>query len=116
MKNLKLFILNIFIFATMSVFAQDFKFNTKQVPEKKTIYASDKHKPLVIINGLTVSNGIIILNNIKPEQIKSMTVFKDQQTIQKYGSDAVYGVILVETKNLSKRKLRKIIEQSTYNL
>jgi len=60
--------------------------------------------PLIVINGLPVSNNAIggarsILSTINPNDIESFTVLKDASATAIYGSRASNGVILITTKS-----------------
>jgi len=57
--------------------------------------------PLVLIDGLAAS-----LNDVDPNNIKSMTVLKDAASAAIYGTRAANGVILIETKRGEKGKLQ----------
>lgn len=56
--------------------------------------------PLVLIDGLAAS-----INDIDPNNIKSMSVLKDAASAAIYGTRAANGVILIETKRGQKGKL-----------
>lgn len=55
-------------------------------------------QPLYIIDGKIIKEGNA-LNEIAPEQIKSITVLKDATAIAQYGKDGVNGVIEIKTKD-----------------
>lgn len=57
--------------------------------------------PLVLIDGLAAS-----LNDIDPNNIKSISVLKDAASASIYGTRAANGVILIETKRGQKGKLQ----------
>ena len=66
-----------------------------------------EQSPLVIIDGLPVSNDVIDgmsdpLSSINPEDIESFTVLKDASATAIYGSRASNGVIVITTKKGSK--------------
>lgn len=58
-------------------------------------------EPLVLIDGLAAS-----INDIDPNNIKSISVLKDAASAAIYGTRAANGVILVETKRGEKGKLQ----------
>lgn len=65
--------------------------------------------PLIIIDGLPVSNGSISgmsdpLSSINPNDIESFSVLKDASATAIYGSRASNGVIVITTKKGSKTK------------
>ncbi len=51
--------------------------------------------PLVIVDGIPVSNG---LNSINPNDIETMQVLKDAASASVYGSRAANGVVIITTK------------------
>ena len=53
-------------------------------------------QPLFIVDGEEVKKGV--LNNIDPNSIESMSVLKDDDAINKYGSKGRDGVIVIITK------------------
>ena len=59
------------------------------------------NNPLVLIDGLAAS-----INDIDPNNIKSMSVLKDAASAAIYGTRAANGVILIETKRGQKGKLQ----------
>lgn len=48
---------------------------------------------------------------LNPNDIESVTVWKDAKAISLYGDKGKFGVIAITTKNLSKRKLRKMYKE-----
>lgn len=65
--------------------------------------------PLVVINGI-ISNESVF-KTLNPNQIKSVTILKGASATALYGSSAANGVVVVQTKKLSraeKRSLKKI--------
>lgn len=68
------------------------------------------NKPLYVIDGI-ISNDSI-LKSINPENIKSINVLKGNAATAIYSQKAQYGVIIIETKNLTKKQLRKIKKNS----
>lgn len=54
-------------------------------------------KPLIIIDGVKMSKDFK-LNEIKPEEIESMTILKDQSATSQYGEDGKDGVIIISKK------------------
>jgi len=65
---------------------------------------SASNDPLIVINGLPISNNTIgggrsILSTINPADIESFTVLKDASATAIYGSRASNGVIIITTKD-----------------
>lgn len=54
---------------------------------------------LIIVDG----KESLFLDNIKPDDIESISVFKDQSAIEKYGEKGKNGVILITTKSSARR-------------
>lgn len=48
---------------------------------------------------------------LNPNDIASVMVWKDEKAIELYGDKGKFGVIAITTKNISKRKLRKIYKE-----
>lgn len=67
------------------------------------------HEPLYILNGIPVSGKEFAL--INPKYFDSVSVLKDATATSLYGSRGANGVILVTTKNISKRKIKKMLRQ-----
>ncbi|MBL86908.1 MAG: SusC/RagA family protein [Winogradskyella sp.] len=71
---------------------------------------SADNNPLIVLNGIPFSGG---LNDINPNDIKSLEILKDASATAIYGSRGANGVILIETK--SGRKGQKAeIKYDTY--
>jgi TonB-dependent starch-binding outer membrane protein SusC len=64
-------------------------------------FSSAGKDPLVLIDGLAAS-----INDVDPNNIKSISVLKDAASAAIYGTRAANGVILIETKRGEKGKLR----------
>jgi TonB-dependent SusC/RagA subfamily outer membrane receptor len=58
-----------------------------------------KESPLLFLDGKPFDD----LNSLKPNDIESISVFKDQSAIEKYGEKAKNGVILITTKSSARR-------------
>eukprot|EP01029_Cantina_marsupialis_P012804 TRINITY_DN2831_c1_g3_i1.p1 TRINITY_DN2831_c1_g3~~TRINITY_DN2831_c1_g3_i1.p1 ORF type:complete len:832 (+),score=82.85 TRINITY_DN2831_c1_g3_i1:2238-4733(+) len=56
----------------------------------------DKKHPLLILDGKILKNTDI--NSIDPEIIKNITVLKNEKAVAIYGSDAIDGAIIINTK------------------
>lgn len=65
--------------------------------------SSDK-KPLYIIDGEEASERIA--KNIAPENIESMSVFKDDSALEKYGEQGKNGVIMITLKEKQDDKIK----------
>lgn len=71
-----------------------------------------KSNPMVIVDGKIAENSI--LDNIDPNLIKSINVLKGNSATAIYGEKAVNGLLIIETKDISraeKRKLKKLLKE-----
>lgn len=59
--------------------------------------------PLYIIDGVTISSGLNMLN---PEDIETMTVLKDAAATSLYGNRASNGVVIITTKSGKQGKIK----------
>ncbi|AUC77383.1 M56 family metallopeptidase [Olleya sp. Bg11-27] len=66
--------------------------------------AKNNRKPLVFIDSQKSNEQE--LSNLKPEDIKSMSVLKDEKAIKAYGEEGKNGVILITTKNATSNNLK----------
>jgi len=67
--------------------------------------------PLVIING--VPADIEVFKKLNPEKIQSVQIFKGEKAVPVFGARASNGMIVVETKDISrkeKKKLKKLLD------
>jgi len=67
---------------------------------------SQTNEPLYVMNGEVVNNNY--LKVLSPNNIESINVLKGEKATALYGTKAANGVIVITTKDLSKRELRKI--------
>jgi TonB-dependent SusC/RagA subfamily outer membrane receptor len=67
-----------------------------------------KADPLVIVDG----KEVLSINNLKPENIKSISVLKDASATSVYGEKGKNGVVIVETNSL-KDVVNKSAEEIT---
>lgn len=68
--------------------------------------SNDKNQPLVIVDGVAFNGDV--LGKLDASKIESVKVLKDASATALYGSKAVNGVIIIDSKNLSKREKRKL--------
>ncbi|HNP34101.1 MAG TPA: hypothetical protein PKN96_12480 [Flavobacterium sp.] len=64
------------------------------------------NEPLWVVDGEIVEEKVA--KNIKPEIIESVKVMKDAAAIAVFGIKGAYGVILIKTRKLSKREIKKM--------
>ena len=72
----------------------------------KAINLNEKNneKPLIYIDEKKSDKQE--LSNLKPEDIKSMSVLKDEKAIKAYGEEGKNGIILITTKNAAPKNLK----------
>jgi TonB-dependent SusC/RagA subfamily outer membrane receptor len=116
MKKNKTFSIAITMLICYVSFGQE-KLNLKQdstkIVQVKTHCLSsirNDNKPLFILDEKIASEKV--LKNIDPNSIASVNVLKDKAATALYGSQAKYGVIIIETKEYQKAKN---INQKTEN-
>ncbi len=112
MKNFKLLSLLSLVCVATKVSSQDFNANQKIKSEHYKISTNDKKQPLYFINGVEFPNGAQILEDLKPSDIKSMTVYNGQDATTKYGANAIHGVIAVEINDLFENKVKTNLDKS----
>ncbi len=66
----------------------------------------DKNQPLVIVDGVPFSGEV--LGKLDANKIESVKILKDASATALYGSKAANGVIIIDSKNLTKREKRKL--------
>jgi Ca-activated chloride channel family protein len=71
---------------------------------------SSDSKPLYVVDGIPTSEAII--KTISPNNFESFNVLKGLAATALYGSKAANGVIIIKTKNLSKKELKKLKKAS----
>ena len=76
------------------------KDNDKQgstVNENK-VGSEDTDKPLIVLDGVEKGFGMDVISTIKPQDIKSIEVLKEQSAMSLYGDKGKNGVIIITTK------------------
>ncbi|WP_445717769.1 hypothetical protein [Flavobacterium sp.] len=99
MKTLKCTLTIAILFLVNITFSQD----------KNVKIVSQKNNPLIVVNDSILKYEVIEFLN--PNDIESVTVWKVEKAKSMYGEKGKNGVIVITTKNISKRKLRKIYKQ-----
>ena len=64
---------------------------------------STNPQPIIIIDGVEVKGS---LNDISPDDIESMSVFKGDDAINKYGSKGKNGVVEITTKKITENNIK----------
>ena len=99
MKNLKFTLTIVILFLVNITFGQ----------VKNVKIVSKKNDPLIVVNDSILKYEVMAYLN--PNDIASVMVWKDEKAIELYGDKGKFGVIAITTKNISKRKLRKIYKE-----
>ncbi|EAZ95826.1 putative TonB-linked outer membrane protein [Flavobacteria bacterium BAL38] len=99
MKTLKFTLTIVILFLVNITYSQD----------KNVKIVSKKNDPLIVVNDSILKYEVMEFLN--PNDIESVTVWKDEKAKSMYGENGKNGVIVITTKNISKRKLRKIYKQ-----
>ena len=99
MKNLKFTLTIVILFLVNITFSQD----------RNVKIVSKKNDPLIVVNDSILKYEVIAYLN--PNDIASVIIWKDEKAIELYGDKGKFGVIAITTKNISKRKLRKIYKE-----
>lgn len=82
----------IFLFTITTIFAQE----------------TTDNSPLIVVNENILHKDV--LEAIDPKNIESVNVLKDKAATAIYGQNAKNGAILITTKDISKRELKKLYE------
>ena len=109
-KNVLTLILLLFI--GVNIVAQDTIIKTKEINVLKCrpSIIDESKSPIVLVNGTIVTYEI--LEKIDPQKIKDVTVLKrDSSAIFRH--NAAEGLIIITTKNISKKKLKKLMKLYT---
>ena len=82
--------------------------------DKNVKIVSKKNDPLIVVNDSILKYEV--MEHLNPNDIESVTVLKDKKAMELYGEKGKFGVIKITTKNISKRKLRKIYKEFKHEL
>ncbi len=104
MKTLKFTLTIVILFLVNITFSQD----------KNVKIVSKKNDPLIVVNDSILKYEV--MEHLNPNEIESVTVLKDKKAMELYGEKGKFGVIKITTKNISKRKLRKIYKEFKHEL
>ena len=104
MKTLKFTLTIVILFLVNITFSQD----------KNVKIVSKKNDPLIVVNDSILKYEV--MEHLNPNDIESVTVLKDKKAMELYGEKGKFGVIKITTKNISKRKLRKIYKEFKHKL
>ena len=67
---------------------------------------TEKEQPLFFLDGIIINSSEF--QKLKPETIESITILKDSAAAALFSTRGNNGVIIIKTKKLSKRELRKM--------
>ena len=76
---------------------------------RKCVASIKAEKPLIVVNDSILKYEV--MEYINPDDIESVTVWKDEKAKSMYGEKGKFGVIIIKTKNISKEKLIKIYKE-----
>ncbi|WP_083488818.1 TonB-dependent receptor plug domain-containing protein [Pedobacter borealis] len=66
----------------------------------RDLHATDALEPLIVIDGnKQYTRGSSALNEVNPDNIESISIYKDNVALSKYGTDGLAGVIEIKTKS-----------------
>ena len=76
------------------------KDNDKQgsTVNENNVGSEDTDKPLIVLDGVEKGFGMDVISTIKPQDIKSIEVLKEQSAMSLYGDKGKNGVIIITTK------------------
>jgi hypothetical protein len=77
-------------------------YGLKKQSEDNISVLFDKNDPIFFIDSIRVNKNV--LQNYKPEEIATVTVFKDTSAIKIMGPTAKNGLIYIETKEFARNK------------
>ncbi|CAM3853000.1 hypothetical protein FLCU109888_04985 [Flavobacterium cucumis] len=103
-RQLILFLLLFFMTFHLS-FSQD----TIITKPKKSTNIINREKPLIVVNDSILKYEV--MEYLNPNEIESVTVWKDEKAKSMYGEKGKFGVIIITTKNISKEKRIKIYKE-----
>ena len=110
MKRQLIQFLFLFFLTSHLSFSQD----TIMTQPKKSTNIVKREKPLIVVNDSILRYEV--MEHLNPNDIESVTVLKDKKAMELYGEKGKFGVIKITTKNISKRKLRKIYKEFKHEL
>lgn len=114
MKNFKPYLLILLLINSLSIHSQNPKSKDEIEKIKKSItqelYVSLNEKsdnPLLLINGFIWGNDTTVLSVINPNDIKDLSVLKDNAAKITYGENGKNGVLVLSLKDISINSLEK---------
>ena len=110
MRILKSISVVIFMFYSILNFGQE-KISVNNESYFKPLISENSNVLLYVVNGTISENSISSLN---PNDIKFINILKPTEAAAIYGEKGKNGVILIQTKNISKRQLKKVYKIQNY--
>ena len=104
----------LFLFLSFLTSHLSFSQDTIMNQPKKSTNIVKRDKPLIVVNDSILRYEV--MEHLNPNDIESVTVLKDKKAMELYGEKGKFGVIKITTKNISKRKLRKIYKEFKHEL
>ncbi|WP_374446493.1 VWA domain-containing protein [Epilithonimonas sp.] len=80
--------------------------SSKDIMIRGAASVDSSKKPLYIVNGKVSS--LESIKSINPKIIESVNILKKEAATSLYGAQAINGVVVIKTKNLSRKELRKL--------
>ena len=105
MKRQLILCLLLFFLTSHLSFSQD----TIMTQPKKSTNIVKREKPLIVVNDSILKYEVV--EHLNPNDIESVTVWKDEKAKSLYGEKGKFGVIIITTKNISKENLVKIYNE-----
>lgn len=99
----------LFLFLSFLTSHLSFSQDTIMNQPKKSTKIVKRDKPLIVVNDSILKYEVI--EYLNPNDIESITVWKDEKAKSLYGEKGKFGVIIITTKNISKENLIKIYNE-----
>lgn len=96
--------------STTTISIEELKKPIEKITENKEENETLKNEPLYIVNGIISTKKII--SEINPDTIESINVLKSKDATVLYGNQGKNGALIVTTKKLTKRQLKKLKKRS----
>lgn len=104
----------LFLFLSFLTSHLSFSQDTIMTQPKKSTNIVKREKPLIVVNDSILKYEVV--EHLNPNDIESVTVWKDEKAMELYGEKGKFGVIIIKTKNILKEKLIKIYKEFKHEL
>ena len=108
----KILFLSLFLLSATLVFSQQVTANDGTVKIRNGGMSLSKSNPLFIIDGYKIDSASMLAETMNPEDIASIDVRADAESIAKYGNKNTSGIIVITTKNANDSKWKEILSKS----